>query len=153
MTDEIVALVERLRCMSRWETMTNEFDASDHIAAQAATTIEKLAGERDAALRECVAASRQAGEWQGKLEASELPGIVDGWKERALAAEAARDAALARVARLEGVLEPFGRVAYDIITNRDDEDVLADTLAADRLTWGHLRAARAALTPAATGDA
>lgn len=52
------------------------------------TRIEVLDGERDTALRECVRSAREAGEAIGKLEASELAGIVDGWKERAFKAEA-----------------------------------------------------------------
>lgn len=57
----------------------------------------------------------------------------------------ALDTAKAEVAMLREALEPFAKVAFDIITNRDDDEALADTLAADRLTWGHLRRARTAL--------
>lgn len=46
-------------------------------------------GERDAAIRECSEQARQAGEAQGRLDASEMAGVVQGWKERAEAAEAA----------------------------------------------------------------
>ena len=49
---------------------------------------EEAEGERDAALREMSKYARQAGEAIGKLETSELAGIVEGWKDRALAAEA-----------------------------------------------------------------
>lgn len=48
--------------------------------------------------------------------------------------------------KLREALEPFARVARDIITNRDDEEVLGDSLVADLLTWGDLRRAGAALT-------
>ncbi|MFD1104256.1 hypothetical protein [Sphingobium olei] len=49
------------------------------------------------------------------------------------------------LASMKEALEPFAKVAYDIITNRGDDEVIDDTLAADRLTWGHLRRARNAL--------
>ena len=49
---------------------------------------EEAEGERDAALREMSKYAREAGEAIGKLETSELAGIVEGWKDRALAAEA-----------------------------------------------------------------
>lgn len=43
--------------------------------------------ERDAALRECSKWAREAGLAKGKLEASELAGVVDDWQARALSAE------------------------------------------------------------------
>jgi hypothetical protein len=42
----------------------------------------------NAALKECSAYARKAGEAQGRLDASELAGVVEGWRERAESAEA-----------------------------------------------------------------
>jgi hypothetical protein len=50
--------------------------------------------ERDTAIREMSSYARQAGEWQGRYEGSEAAGAVEGWRDRAQAAEA-------RVAALE----------------------------------------------------
>lgn len=47
----------------------------------------KLMAERDAALRECTKWACEAGEAKGRLEGSELPGIVDGWREKCEALE------------------------------------------------------------------
>lgn len=55
------------------------------------------------------------------------------------------DTAADLLAVFKEALEPFAKVAYDIITNRGDDEVIDDTLAADRLTWGDLRRARNAL--------
>lgn len=49
--------------------------------------LRTLKAERDAAWRECSDWARKAGEAQGRLEASELAGVVDGWRERAEKAE------------------------------------------------------------------
>jgi hypothetical protein len=47
--------------------------------------------ERDEARSQANDWARKAGEAQGALEASEWPGVVDGWRARAEAAEAERD--------------------------------------------------------------
>jgi hypothetical protein len=57
-----------------------------------ANKIERLEGERDQAMRECLKWAQEAGEAKGRLEMSEAAGIVDGWRERAEAAETERDA-------------------------------------------------------------
>jgi hypothetical protein len=49
-------------------------------------------GQKEAIAQMCKTA-RELGEAQGKLTASELPGIIDGWRERALDAERERDEA------------------------------------------------------------
>lgn len=63
--------------------------------------IERLTGERDAALREMGDYARQAGEWKGRFETSEQCGIVEGWQKRAQAAEA----------RLADIIEQCAKVA------------------------------------------
>ena len=62
-------------------------DAKINQLAEADEKIEQLTAEVERlneALRECVMEAadwaRQAGEAKGKLEGSEMPGIVDGWK-------------------------------------------------------------------------
>ena len=67
----------------------------------AAATLRALSAERDAlssalekAVLACGEQARARGEAEGKLAASEMAGVVYGWKARAEAAEAERDAAL-----------------------------------------------------------
>jgi hypothetical protein len=59
-------------------------------------------GQKEAIAQMCRTA-RELGEAQGKLAGSELPGIIDGWRERAEAAERERDEARAVNAKLEGI--------------------------------------------------
>lgn len=47
----------------------------------------KLMAERDAAIRECTKWAQEAGEAKGRLEGSEIAGIVDGWREKCEALE------------------------------------------------------------------
>ena len=88
MTDD---LVKRLRSdlpdkkvESHWIT---DYTAVEMQNREAADRIEALTAEVERlneALRVCVMEAadwaRQAGEAKGKLEGSEMPGIVDGWK-------------------------------------------------------------------------
>jgi len=75
---------------------------------------EVAEAERDAALKETAKYAREAGEAKGKLEMSEAAGIVEGWRERAEAAEARATALEARVRALEEALTPseFTKAAY-----------------------------------------
>jgi hypothetical protein len=57
-----------------------------------ATHLATLTAERDAAIREMTKCAREAGEAKGCLEASEWPGVVDGWREKCEALERERDA-------------------------------------------------------------
>ena len=64
-----------------------------------AAMVSALSAERDAlssalekAVLACGEQARARGEAEGKLAASEMAGVVDGWKARAEAAEAERDA-------------------------------------------------------------
>lgn len=70
--EELLALAARIAALNA------EVARKDEALAEAANQISDLA--------------RQLGEAQGKLEASELPGIVDGWREKCerLEAEVAR---------------------------------------------------------------
>lgn len=95
-------LVERLRKI-RHGTMSLVNPDGPPAATLILAQAERLAAveaERDAALRECSTYARQAGEAIGRLETSEAAGIVEGWKERALVAETARDAAEYRLISL-----------------------------------------------------
>jgi len=76
-----------------WDYYTDEAkDAYRRIIGSALrqhqSEVEALREERDEALRQCVKYAREAGEAKGRLEASEWPGVVEGWKERATKAEA-----------------------------------------------------------------
>jgi hypothetical protein len=99
---------------------------------------ERAEQERDEALRECARWASEAGEAKGRLEMSEAAGIVDGWRERAEAAEselqrvkAERDkarrvaehlrtraqAAEARSTRPEGLLEEAVKGLEEIVNS------------------------------------
>ena len=74
-------------------------------AADCVDTLRALSAERDrisSALERTVLAcgeqARARGEAEGKLAAFEMAGVVDGWKARAEAAEAERDALKAELA-------------------------------------------------------
>jgi hypothetical protein len=47
----------------------------------------RITTERDIAIKETSRWAAKAGEWQGKYEMSTSAGILEGWKERAKAAE------------------------------------------------------------------
>jgi hypothetical protein len=68
-----------------------------HDLASALTTLRDrlAAAERgqEEAIAQMFKTARELGEAQGKLAASELPGVIDGWRERALDAERERDEA------------------------------------------------------------
>ena len=92
MTDEAKALVERLRIQAGIHYASKSIgiltkQQSMNAMSQAADRIEQLTAEVERlneALRKCVMEAadwaRQAGEAKGKLEGSEMPGIVDSWK-------------------------------------------------------------------------
>ena len=90
-----------------------------------ATTLRALSAERDrlrSALEKAVLAcgnqARARGEAEGKLAASEMAGVVDGWKARAEASEAERDALKAKLIEAADALKMVGA----IIHNGDDPD-------------------------------
>ncbi len=99
---------------------------------EAATALETLRSERDAAILRAIEHDRARGEAEGKLAMSEAAGIVEGWRERAEKAEAA--------------LKPFAEYMGDM-----DRDNLGNPLPDDAgvgwvyLTQGDFRRARAAL--------
>ena len=80
-------------------TGSTEYIRADlHEAARA--VISRLADERDQAINALSKAAEARGRAEGKLAASELPAIVDGWKARA-------DKAEAEVERLRDILAEF----------------------------------------------
>ena len=62
--------------------------------------------DRDIALRECSKWAAEAGEAKGRLEASEMAGVVDGWRERAM--------------RAEDALKPFAAMPLSTETEASD---------------------------------
>lgn len=60
--------------------------------------IDRLTAARDTAIKALCEAAKAKGQAEGKLAASEMAGVIDGWKNRAEKAEAERDQALARAA-------------------------------------------------------
>jgi hypothetical protein len=53
--------------------------------------VKRLTAERDAAVMQVSREAAARGQAEGRLEASEMAGVVAGWRERAEAAEAERD--------------------------------------------------------------
>ena len=133
------------------------------------TRAEKAEDARDKAIHQLSEISRKLGEAEGKLAASEMAGIVEGWKTRAEKAEAEEkrlrdlvqemvlsrsdaqgdyraraEKAEAEAKKLRAALKPFADVAeaYDP-PDGDDHDTAWDHRHAP--TIGMLRCARAAL--------
>jgi len=82
-----------------------------------------LEAERDVAKQEAREAislvseyAREAGEAKGRLEMSEAAGIVDGWRERALSAEARATASEAERDGLRAAMEEIANGDYRIIS-------------------------------------
>ncbi len=88
------------------------------VLASMALRVEKAEAERDAALKLLDETSRKLGEAEGKLAASEMAGVVEGWRERAEKADEACRAGLralsaseAHVVELVEALRPFAEAA------------------------------------------
>jgi DNA repair exonuclease SbcCD ATPase subunit len=75
--------------------------------------VEEANRDLKAALRETGKWAAQAGEAKGRLEMSEAAGIVDGWRERAEAAESALSTSRERERELEKALEAVDRTLGD----------------------------------------
>lgn len=98
---------------------------------------ERLTGDAKAALKECVSLAAQAGEAKGKLEASELAGVVEGWQHRATKAEALAKEQAERIAFLEkGVREAQDSLRFN------QDDVIWFGGASLETLWEHLEAVR-----------
>lgn len=85
------------------EPATVEFAVSSLEALFAPILAEKERAVKEA-MRECAKWATEAGEAKGRLEASELAGVVEGWRDRALAAEAALAAERERVEQLHATI-------------------------------------------------
>lgn len=83
---------------------------------------EQAEAERDAAVLAMENAARARGEAEGKLAASEMAGVVEGWRERALKAERERDAAVAREAQIVAWLRAQEAEALLVIKDAADLD-------------------------------
>ena len=75
------------------------------------TRIARAIARAETAEQRLSETSRALGEAEGKLAASEIAGIVEGWKARAERAEAEAEKLRAEVQRLENPIKPSG-VAY-----------------------------------------
>lgn len=79
------------RCLNAGFRDGDEFD-NDQAARAILDLFAPILAEKERAvrdsLREVAKWAAEAGEAQGRLKASEMAGIVEGWRERALAAEA-----------------------------------------------------------------
>lgn len=81
-------LVKRLRAWARDAQTGRNVSGVDLDLKESADRIEQLEAERDEAVRLMSYYAREAGEAQGVLEASEMAGVVRGWKEKAERLEA-----------------------------------------------------------------
>ena len=140
------------------EALANHLEGAKGLFEGIATALRTLAAERDianeqiyglaeerekwkeraeAAERRLFDAFRAQGKAEGKLAASEMAGVVRGWKERAESAEAEAE-------RLREALKPFADIAeaYDP-PEGDDDDTAWDRRHTP--TIGMLRRARVAL--------
>lgn len=97
--------------------------------------IARLTDERDAAIKAMCEAAKAKGQAEGKLAASEMAGVVEGWKTRAEKAEAERDKAVA--AAYEAAAKICDGTAKYHMSDPDDIEVV-------RLTAAEIRS----LTPA-----
>lgn len=108
MTDDLVKRLREAECLAFNGYGDGTFFLEEKATpALAADRIEALTAENERlneALRKCVMAAadwaRQAGEAKGKLEGSEMPGIVDGWK-------AENQELRSEIARLREIIKPL----------------------------------------------
>jgi hypothetical protein len=97
MTEEQLAAIEARA--NGASPMPFRLDATDTIAFIAA--LREARRERDQAILARCEAARLRGEAEGALAASEMAGVVDGWKRAAEKAERERDEARAALASIE----------------------------------------------------
>ena len=142
--DWTILLAERDQARAELATLQAELDRRRFISNRALATCEKALAERDQArghLADAIAHAsegwRRAGLAEGKLEASEMAGVVRDWREKALALEA-------EVERLRRLLTDLAVVVLDhlydapaLTDHRDDVDTLIDTVfaAAEGGNW------------------
>jgi hypothetical protein len=112
------ALQERLRriewgvtgepCAAGNVDETAALEADTAITALRAQLAE-VEAERDAAIAAMSEAARKRGEAEGKLAASEMAGVVEGWRDRALKAEARLATARADAVRVKPLVWKTGQ--------------------------------------------
>lgn len=81
--------------------------------------VERLTRERNEAREQARYWSRKAGEAQGQLEASEWPGVIEGWRRRVEEAEKERDATRAALKGSRAVGGWWRRRAKEAQAQRD----------------------------------
>lgn len=86
--DEVALVVGKLRALAEDCRETDGWEDATETCDEAAALIERQAAEVAAAVAECSKWARLAGEAEGKLKASEMAGVVEGWQERCFKAEA-----------------------------------------------------------------
>lgn len=94
--DELQAEIARLT--AERDDWAYKFNEGCNTYSEMYVSLEKAEDERDAAIKALCEAAKAKGQAEGKLAASEMAGVVEGWKTRAEKAEAERDQALARAA-------------------------------------------------------
>ena len=122
-------LVRQLEKAFEWSNDPMLSEAADEITALRARLAE-VERERDAAIVALSEQARKRGEAEGRLQASELPGIVEGWKSRAERAEAAL--ATARRDAYEEAAKICDKVVSDMIYFNDSARK-KDKIFADRI--------------------
>ena len=111
------------------------FDAADEIYRLRAE-VERLNNALTEAANQIGDLATRLGQAEGRLDASELVGVVEGWKARAETAEAERDEARAQAAEARMDVVAMSEMAAALI-----EDMSKST----GTTWGQLKAAVRAL--------
>lgn len=99
---------EREEIGRKWTEHAAELAGECYSEGEARLAAEARATAAEAALKDATKLitkyAREAGEATGRLEMSERAGIVEGWRERAEAAEAERDIQYARAERADAAL-------------------------------------------------
>ncbi len=112
-TAPLVQLFARHRLQT--EVALTDHATATRLLAEKDARIAELETERDAALRECSKWATEAGFAMGKLETSELAGVVDGWRARATAAEA----------EVERLREALNGIVHGDVSGLDDAQHIA----------------------------
>lgn len=120
MADDLKERLRSQRVVNAWSRPLGPVDKEcvNPDGPEAADRIEALEADLRAALKNGVEWARQAGEAKGRLEASEMAGIVEDWKERAEAAEGKLRVA---VEALEGIADYPGLHADEAAHLRVDD--------------------------------
>ena len=116
------AAKERIRWLSlRLASALSSLETRDARIAVAEAENVKLRALAEESIRLMTKYAREAGEATGKLETSELAGVVDDWKARALKAEARLAEAVGALREVLSIWDQWGSLDS---TDPDDRDAM-----------------------------